>query len=156
MKLIQALLEQEKILVPRRSKEERAKNHLVVTQKKIQQYIKDGSKGGLDLRDTPIISLPDNLEKVGGNLDLYGTQIKSLPDNLQIYGSLWLTYTPIKSLPNNLQVGRHLFLSYSAIESLPNTLKVGETLWIEKTPLAKKYSDKEIRNLLDVKEIVRF
>ena len=50
-----------KILVPRRSPDERQNNFLIATQKKIQQYIKDGSEGDLDLRDTPITSLPDNL-----------------------------------------------------------------------------------------------
>ena len=34
-----------KILVPRRSKEERIKNYLIATQKKIQQYMKGGGKG---------------------------------------------------------------------------------------------------------------
>jgi len=74
MKLTTLFLEQEKILVPRRSKEERQKNYLIATQKKIQQYIKDGSKGDLDLSDTPITSLPDNL-KVGGGLYLNDTPI---------------------------------------------------------------------------------
>ena len=71
IKLIDLLKEVEdaslnKILIPRRSKEERAKNWLVETNKKIQQYIKDGSEGDLDLRNTPITTLPSNLLKVGG------------------------------------------------------------------------------------------
>ena len=74
MKLTNLILEQEKILVPRRSKEERQKNYLIATQKKIQQYIKDGSKGELNLNSTPITSLPDNLE-VRGNLYLFNTPI---------------------------------------------------------------------------------
>ena len=151
MKLIQALLEQEKILVPRRSKEERAKNHLVVTQKKIQQYIKDGSKGDLNLSSTPITSLPDNLKYVGGDLNLIGSKIISLPDDLEVKGHLDLSYTSITSLPNNLKVGNSLHLDYSEIKSLQDNLKVGRGLWILDTPLEDKYSDEEIRNLANIK-----
>ena len=68
IKLLDILNENKtKILVPRRSPEERAKNYLIATQKKIQQYIKDGGKGDLNLGNTPITSLPDNLS-VGGDL----------------------------------------------------------------------------------------
>ena len=74
IKLINLLKENNKILVPRRSPEERQKNYNIAIQKKIQQYIKDGGKGDLDLTSTPITSLPDNL-KVGGNLYLYNTQL---------------------------------------------------------------------------------
>ncbi len=42
-------------------------------------------KGGLNLNNTPITSLPDNLS-VGGYLNLRNTQITSLPDNLNIEG----------------------------------------------------------------------
>ena len=63
-----------KILALRRSPEERAKNYKTSLQKKIQQYIKDGGKGNLDLRNTPITSLPNNL-KVGGSLYLGSTPI---------------------------------------------------------------------------------
>jgi hypothetical protein len=74
IKLIDLLKEDNKILVPRRSTEERQKNHVIALQKKIQQYIKDGSQDNLNLRNTPITSLPDNL-KVEGDLDLTNTPI---------------------------------------------------------------------------------
>ena len=61
-----------KILVTRRSPEERSKNYNITLQKKIQQYMKDGGKGDLDLSNTPITSLPNGL-KVGGYLNLYNT-----------------------------------------------------------------------------------
>jgi hypothetical protein len=53
------ILENE-ILIPRRSKEERQKNYRIVVQKKIQQYIKDGGKGNLDLSNSPVEKLPNN------------------------------------------------------------------------------------------------
>jgi len=120
-------LDSEKILIPRRSKEERSKSLSIITQKKIQQYIKNGSKGDLDLSSTIITSLPNNLT-VTGNLDLRGSKIKSLPDNLTVVGYLDLVYTPIKSLPNNLTVRNHLNL-YG-------------------TPISKKYSIKQIKQMV--------
>ena len=55
-----------KILVPRRSREERAKNLAAVHYKQIQEYIKNGSEGLLNLEGTPLKTLPPNLIKVGG------------------------------------------------------------------------------------------
>ena len=52
--------------------------------------VKDGKLyygGWLDLSNTQITSLPDNLT-VGGSLDLRNTQITSLPDNLTVGGRL--------------------------------------------------------------------
>ena len=95
IKLINILKEVEsKILVPRRTPEERQRGYLVATQKKIQQYIKDGSKGDLRLPDTKITSLPDNF-KVGGSLILSDTKITSLPDNLEVGENLNLINTPL-------------------------------------------------------------
>ena len=60
--------------------------------------------GGLDLRGTPITSLPDNLH-VGNDLDLYGCKnLTSLGDNLSVEDDLNLSYTPIEYLPDNLVV----------------------------------------------------
>ena len=147
MKLTNLILEQEKILIPRRSKEERQKNYMIATQRKIQQYIKDGSKGSLDLGDTPITSLPDNL-KVGGYLDLSKTSMTSLPDNLKVGGYLSLSKTPITSLPDNLKVGGYLNLNKTPITSLPDNLEVGGTLDLFDTPISKKYSEQEIRKMV--------
>ena len=83
-----------KILVPRRSPEERSKNYNISLQKKIQQYMKDGGEGDLDLGETPITSLPNGL-KVGGNLDLSYTNITTLPNGLEIKGNIHLRYTPL-------------------------------------------------------------
>jgi hypothetical protein len=121
------LLQEQNILVPRRSAEERTKNYLIATQKKIQQYIKDGGQGDLNLSATPITSLPGGL-KVGGNLSLSGTKITSLP--------------------NGLTVGGSLDLDDSKIISLPNGLKVGENLYLNDTPISKKYSAEQIRQMV--------
>jgi hypothetical protein len=147
IKLIDILKEENKILIPRRSPEERQKNYNIATQKKIQQYIKDGGKGDLNLSNTPITSLPDNLQ-VGGYLDLENTPITSLPDNLQVGGSLSLINTPITSLPDNLQVGGNFYLINTPITSLPDNLQVGGYLSLINTPLSKKYTEEQIKQMV--------
>ena len=54
-----------KVLVTRRSPDERVKNFLIATNKQIQEYIKNGSKGNLNLENTPITSLPNDLWVLG-------------------------------------------------------------------------------------------
>ena len=115
-----------KILVPRRSGEERAKNYLIATQKKVQQYMKDGGKGNLNLNYTPITSLPSGLS-VEGYLNLYNT--------------------PIKSLPSGLKVGESLYLDSSEITSLPFDLKVEGKVSLYHTPLSKSHTRAQIKQM---------
>ena len=136
-----------KVLVPRRSLEEREKNFLIATLKKVQEYIKNGSKGNLDLSDTPITKLPDNL-KIGGSLDLRNTKITSLPDNLKVGGSLYLNDTPITSLPDNLEVEDSLYLYNTSITSLPKDLKVEDDLYLSNTPLSRQYTEEQIEQMV--------
>jgi len=130
------------MFTPRRSPEERKKNHLIALEKQIQQYIKDGNKGNLDLENTPIESLPDTLTMVGGSLNLRNCKnLKSLPDNLTVKESLYLDYTPIQSLPDNLTVKDDLYVKDTYIESLPNNLKIGKDLILDKCIHLKSLSD---------------
>jgi len=137
--LLQLLRETQtqKILVPRRSSEERAKNHIIAINRQIQEYIKNGSKGDLDLGDTPIKQLPSNLVKVGGYLYLYNTKIEKLPDNLKVGGGLYLYKTPITQLPDNLKVGGYLDLRNTQITQLPDNLEVGGYLDLWNTPITQ-------------------
>ena len=74
------------------------------------KYIGPLSVGGdLDLRNTKITELPDNLS-VGRSLYLRNTGITELPDNLSVGGDLDLRNTKITELPDNLSVGRSLYL----------------------------------------------
>ena len=124
--------EKKRSIFTSRNIEGRKKTHIEQINQRIQDYIKGGSQGDLDLRNTPIISLPNNLTKVGGLLDLSGTPITSLPDNLtKVEGDLDLTNSLITSLPDNLKVGGHLNL--------------------RKTPLSTKYSKDEIRKMIEDK-----
>jgi hypothetical protein len=103
--------------------------------------------GDLDLNNTKITSLPDNLH-VGGFLDLSDTNITSLPDNLHVEGNLSLSHTKITSLPNNLHVGGHLYVFNTKITSLPDNLHVKGNLYLLKTPLSKKYTKEQIKILI--------
>jgi hypothetical protein len=147
IKLLDILREsKESILVPRRSKEDREKNYLIAIQKRIKQYIANGSKGDLNLSNTPITSLPQDLQ-VKGNLYLRNTPITSLPQGLKVGGSLYLSNTPITSLPQNLKVGGNLNLYKTPITSLPQGLEVGEDLDLDDTPLSKKYTKEQIKQI---------
>ena len=95
-------------------------------------WIRDNSISGKELRDlilqTGATSIP--FDRVGGNLDLMGTSIKSL-GNLQ-------------------SVGGYLNLWKTPIQDLGNLQSVGGGLNLYGTPLAKKYSEAEIRQLVQV------
>ena len=126
IKLLDILLEDNKIFVPRRTKERKEKvNHML--QQKIQKYIDGGSKGSLNLINTPISSLPDNLKIVRGFLDLSDTSITSLPSGLKVSSYLNLIRTPIASLPSDLKVSGNLYL--------------------KNTPMSKKYTEGDIRKM---------
>jgi hypothetical protein len=105
--------------------------------------------GDLNLSDTPIESL-GNLTSVGGNLFLERTLIKSLGNLTSVGGNLVLRGTPIKSLGNLTSVGGNLILFNTPIKSLGNLKSVGGFLELRKTPLSKKYTEEEIRQMVDV------
>ena len=94
---LKPLLFESKILVPRRTPEDREKRWIQEIYRKIQDYIKDGCRGDLDLRNTPIKILPDNLKKVGGSLWLHNSKIEDLNNLEHVDGSLGLSKTPIKN-----------------------------------------------------------
>jgi Leucine-rich repeat (LRR) protein len=71
----------------------------------------------LDLSNTPITSLPDNLT-VDGDLDLSNTKITNLPDNLRVNGGLYLSNTKITNLPDNLKVEGDLYIHKTNLKSV--------------------------------------
>jgi hypothetical protein len=105
--------------------------------------------GKLDLEGTPIKSL-GNLTSVGGNLDLRDTQIQSLGNLTSVGGGLDLQHTPIETLGNLTTVGRSFILSNTPIKSLGNLQSVGHSLSLKDTPLSTMYSEKQIREVVDV------
>src|ERR1017187_1351096 len=117
------------ILIPRRL-EDRAERYKILIQRRIQQYIKNGSFGNLWLSNAPIDSLPDNLIKVEGGLIL--------------------SYSKIQSLNNLESVDGSLDLWYTQTESLGNLKSVGGLLWLTNTPLARKYTLEQLKQMVDV------
>jgi len=105
--------------------------------------------GNLDLDGTPIRSL-GNLQSVGGDLNLYETPIESLGNLTSVGGYLDLEGTPIKSLGNLISVGGFLSLLGTPIESLGNLQSVGGNLLLRYTPLSEKYTEEEIRQMVNV------
>lgn len=93
---------------------------------------------------------PDELE-VGGALYLRNTKITSLPDGLKLGGGLYLRSTKITSLPDGLEVGWNLELRDTPITSLPDGLEVGGYLDLRNTPLSEKYTEEEIRKMIEDK-----
>jgi len=77
-----------------------------------------------------------------GRLDLSDTGITALPDNLNVEYTLDISWCPIKTLPKNLKVGGNLIAYKSGLESLPKDLEVYGDINIRNTPLANKYLDK--------------
>jgi hypothetical protein len=105
--------------------------------------------GDLDLRKTPIKTI-GNLMSVGGNLSLRYLPIKSLGNLQSVGGNLDLNYTPIQSLGNLQSVGGSLDLIETPIDSLWNLTSVGGDLTLWDTPLSEEYTEKEIRQMVDI------
>ena len=87
---------------------------------------------------------------IDGDLDLAGTPIQSLGNLTSVRGYLYLDGTPIKSLGNLQSVGGDLDLRRTAIESLGNLQSVGGNLSLRRTLLSKMYSQKQIREMVNV------
>ena len=109
--------------------------------------------GDLRLDDTNIKKLPDNLY-IDGYLELTNCkQLTKLPDNLRIIGGfLALENCEIViKLPDNLYVGEALIIIGTSIEEIPDNLYVGDDLYVYNTPLADKYTNEEIREMITSK-----
>jgi hypothetical protein len=105
--------------------------------------------GRLDLFNTPIKSL-GNLTSVGGYLDLRNTPIESLGNLTSVEGYLHLVNTPIESLGNLTSVEGYLHLNNTPIKSLGNLTSVGGYLDLRNTPISKKYTEEEVREMVNV------
>lgn len=121
--------ESAKILIPRKSFKERDEALKKIISRKIQNYIKSGGVGNLDLTRLNLKkdALPNGL-RVGGDLKLQHTNLLELPVNLTVEGNLDLTDVPIRDLPAGLKVGNHLVCKFKDIRELPKDLIVGGDL----------------------------
>ena len=108
--------------------------------------------GDLNLEGSNIRKLPKYLY-VTGYLNLYDCkQLTELPDKLHVGGFLHLSdCNQLTELPDNVYVKDSLVLDGTNITELPNNLYVGWNLYIKDTPLAKKYTDEEIKDIVTSK-----
>ena len=105
--------------------------------------------GYSDLRNTNIKKLPKDFY-TDDNLILSGCkQLTQLPDKLHVVGFLHLSdCNQLTELPDNLYVKESLVLDGTNITELPNNLYVGWNLYIKDTPLAEKYTNEEIYEIV--------
>ena len=72
----------------------------------------------------------------------------------KILDDLDLDNPPIKSLGNLISVGGYLNLRNTQIESLGNLMSVRGYLDLKNTPISKKYTEEEIRQMVNVKGVI--
>ena len=125
----------------------------------------EGLQGYLESKGNPFYSVDDTLYlqyktidsfesliSVGGDLDLRNNQtINSLGTLTSVGGSLDLLDSTITSLGNLTSVGGYLDLGNTTIKSLGNLTYVGEDLELQNTPISEKYSEEEIRQMVNVR-----
>jgi hypothetical protein len=105
--------------------------------------------GDLILKGSSIASL-GNLISVEGFLTLKGSSIESLGNLTSVGGFLDLGNTEFKSLGNLTSVGGDLYLTNSSVTSIGKLSYVGNSLFLIGTPLSKKYTEEEIRQMVNV------
>ena len=95
-------------------------------------------EGDLDLDNTNIIKLPNDLH-VDGHLSLRScSQLTKLPDKLYVKTILHVVESIIEELPNDLYVGRHInLMRCKQIKELPNNLRVRGFLDLSDSSLIK-------------------
>lgn len=151
------------ILIPRNI-DSRIEKQKRIDSQRIQEYIKNGSEGKLDLANTQLTKLPDNLTRVGGYLTIYNSSIedlnnleyigislyaddsklKSLPPKLtRIGGNASLSRCPIDNIDNLGYVGGTLWINHTNINELPEGLEIGGNLYVGYTHLAERFPDRE-------------
>jgi hypothetical protein len=87
-----------------------------------------------------------------GDLDLSYSKIETLGNLVRVEGNLDLTDTDIETLGNLEYVGGDLDLGHSNVESLGNLKYVGSHLYLLYTLLPEKYTEEEIRDMVEVIE----
>jgi hypothetical protein len=122
----------------------------------LQEYLKGKGnppyilKGSIDLMNYKEITTLGSLISVEGNIYLLDSSIKTLENLTSVEGSLNLMYSSIQSLGNLISVGGGLDLSETPIKSLGNLKSVGNSLYLKNTQISKIYTEKQIRDIVDV------
>jgi hypothetical protein len=91
---------------------------------------------------------------LGGNLYLEESSVEFLGNLISVEGDLYLYNTPINSLGNLTSVGGDLDLLGTSIKSFGNLQTVGGYLDLRETPLSKMYTEKQIREMVNVGDVI--
>ena len=112
--------------------------------------------GDLDLASCQNLESLGNLEYVGDGLDLFDCKnLKSLGDLEYVGGNLDSWRTDIKTLGNLEYVGGWLDLfNCKNLQSLGNLEYVGGKLDLRDTPLSEKYTEDDIRKMVNVVGVI--
>ena len=129
------LLEQDSMFIARDNN--RHKRYEQIIQQRIQEYIKNGSKGNLILNDTPIKSLPDNLVKVGGDLDIDNTNITKLPPTLKLIEGSFASSSKFTQYPAHVKINGSVNISRTNITEIPPNIKFHGDLNINSSKVSK-------------------
>jgi hypothetical protein len=112
-------------------------------------------EGNLDLYGNESLQSLGNLEYVGGYFDLRLSDIKSLGNLEYVGGFLDLWGTDIKTLGKLEYVGGYLDLfNCKNLKSLGNLKYVGGDLVLISTPLSEKYTEEQIRDMVQVVGVI--
>jgi hypothetical protein len=106
--------------------------------------------GDLNLYDRQDIKSLGSLIEVKGDLFLNFSSIESLGNLTSVEGDFDLNYTSIQSLGKLTSVGKTLYLDNSRIKSFGNLTYIGGDLNLDGTPISKKYTRIQIRNMVKV------
>jgi hypothetical protein len=102
--------------------------------------------GNLKIWNTGISDWPEGLT-VGRSITFAKSPLEQIPDNLTVNGYLFIRGSSVKELPKGLHVKELLNILETEIETLPTDLKVDDVLIATYTPLAKKYTEKQIKQM---------
>lgn len=110
--------------------------------------------GYLDLEDSPIVRLPNNL-KVNGSIDLEDSGIEKLPENLEVASNIYIRDTKIDKIPKSLRCtgGILVFRGYyiRMVDGVYSIMNDNEIVPLEhlKEDLAGSPDEPRILKLLD-------
>ncbi len=85
---------------------------------------------------------------VAGNLDLSNTSVRVIPDNLQVEGNFDLSNTPVRKIPGTLKVGGNFDLSNTKVRVIPDTVEVGGSLHLRATQVKKIPDGHKVRGYI--------
>jgi hypothetical protein len=148
--ILMFMLEKEGRMIPEKWLDFIFKDDLIQKLENHPEGVQYSVSDDLDLGITKITRLPDKLY-VGGSFNLFHCkQLTKLPDDLYVERNLDLVgCDQLTELSDELYVGRDLDMERTNISELPKKyLFVGRRLIIKDTPLAKKYTDEEIRKIV--------